>query len=94
MLKYLKENGNIKPVASPFVNYCCLFHDDIPIPIHHYIMNKIDKYFLTWLIRDGFISVDDSLKNYIPFIIDNYRDITYDLRLIDNFLFNIKEKVG
>lgn len=62
------------------------------LPIKHYIQNKIDHFFLTWLIRDGLVQIEDE-KSKIPYIMDNYRASVVELREMEPFLRELREKL-
>jgi hypothetical protein len=73
--------------------YCSMYDTGQLAPIKHYNMYKIDKYFLVWLMRDGYFRLEDNMKVDIPIIVDNYRNLSYDVAVIDKFLYEVKDKI-
>lgn len=86
--KYIAEN-NIRN----FSIYCLVREDGKCLPIAHYLDNKIDRYFLTWMLREKMIHLTDYEFSVIPYITDKYRDILEELKEIDLFLKKVKEKL-
>lgn len=84
-----KRNKNI----SLLVQYSSMYDDNITAPIKHYNMMKIDKYFLVWLIKEKYFIPSDLMKNDIPIITDNFRELSYDLLNIKDFLDDVKDKL-
>lgn len=81
--QYMKDN-NIRF----FRVYC-----EKKLPIRHYIQNKIDHFFLTWLIRDGLVTLEHDDKSQIPYIMENYRETAVKLMELEPFLKKLKEKL-
>lgn len=89
--KWIGEKRNKK--ISLLLQYSSMYDNNRLAPIIHYNMNKIDKYFFVWLIRDGYIKLSDEMKNEIPIIINNYRNLIFDLTSIDSFLSTVEKKI-
>lgn len=91
VIKWMSDKRNKK--ISLLSQYTLMYDENTLAPIRHYNMNKIDKYFFVWLIRDKYLLISDDLKNEIPIIIDNFRNLSYDLETINDFLDEVKEKI-
>lgn len=84
-----RRNKNI----SLLVQYSSMYDNNTYAPIKHYNQLKIDKYFLVWLIKEKIFRLEDYMKLDIPIIVDNYRNLSYDLATIDGFLIDVKKKI-
>ena len=79
--KYMIKN-NIKSIYR----YCIKKNGYMKIPIKHYMDNNIDKFFLVWLNRLGFLTFEDDDKIYIPYVMENYRKLYFLLPFFGPFL--------
>lgn len=84
-----RRNKNI----SLLMQYCTMYVDNTLAPIKHYNQLKINKYFFVWLLRDNFLKLEDDIMIDVPIIVDNYRNLCYDLATIDGFLIDVKKKI-
>jgi uncharacterized protein YhbP (UPF0306 family) len=91
VVKWIGDRRNKK--ISLLTQYVSMVDDNVSAPIRHYTMLKIDKYFFVWLIKEGFLKLNDTHKIDIPIIVDNYRNLSYDLAIIDDFLNDVKIKI-
>jgi hypothetical protein len=71
------------------VKYCRKRVDNRSLPVIHYIENKIDKFFIVYLIRKGFLLLQDDERAYMPYVVDNYRDIVLKFNEISDFINRI-----
>ena len=74
--KYNYNEEKIKGIRD----YCNLREKNFSIPIQHYLHNKIDKYFLVFLISKGLLKLTDEDRAMIPYIIEQYRECLYKLK--------------
>jgi len=84
-----RRNKNI----SLLVQYSSMYDGNTYAPLKHYMQLKIDKYFFVWLMKERLITIQDYMKLDIPIIVDNYRNLSYDLATIDGFLIDVKKKI-
>lgn len=91
-LKFVKEFMNKKEI--PNINrYCGKKVDRLSLPIRHYLKNNIDKFFIVFLIRYGYLQIDDDERSVIPYVVENYREIITKFEEIPDFILKIKEKM-
>jgi len=64
------------------------------VAIRHYIQGKTDQIFLTWLIREKYLILEDSDRTQIPYIIEKYREYVALLDELQDFLNLLKEKMS
>lgn len=91
VIKFIGRNRNKN--ISLLMQYCSMFDDNTPAPIKHYNQLKINKYFFVWLLKEKLFRLEDYMKLDIPIIVDNYRNLCYDLATIDGFLIDVKKKI-
>lgn len=63
------------------------------LPVEHYLTNKIDKYFLVFLMNEGLLHLTDDERPLLPYIIEHYRDIKESLKNVNGFILKLKEKI-
>jgi hypothetical protein len=89
VLKYMKESD-----IPTFFVYCNSRIGNRLLPIDHYLKNKIDGIFLTWLIKDKMIgALTDDERATIPYITENYRENVLKLEQIQDFLRKLRAKI-
>jgi hypothetical protein len=76
-----------------FFIYCNTRHENKCLPVLHYLDNKIDAFFLTWLLYSRLIHLTDTEEMMIPYVIKNYRENVVKLLNINDFLKKLKEKL-
>jgi hypothetical protein len=86
VVKYMGGRGFLKEYARKRDNFQS-------IPIRHYIHGKIDQYFLTWLIKEKYLILEDSDRTQIPYIIEKYRDYVATLNELEDFMKLLKSKL-
>lgn len=86
--RFIKQNH----IAS-IPRYCMMYRDGRSLPVHHYMQNKIDKFFLVFLIKEGFVKITDDERPLIPYITEHYRDIIESLKNINGFIKDLKERI-
>ena len=74
VLDYIKKN-NIKSLKA----YGQLKEGEVSLPVQHYVHNFLDKFFLVKLISKGIVTLTDSDRVQIPYIIDQYREIQEEM---------------
>ena len=57
---------------SLFKQYCMLYDDGLRAPITHYRQNKIDIYFMTWLMGCKNIVLSDEERLLVPLVSQKY----------------------
>jgi hypothetical protein len=91
--KFVKKFMEYKSNISKIVQYCNHSCDGIRAPIKHYLSNNIDNFFLTWLIKSGYLKLTDDERNMIPQVADNYRKYVVALDRMDKFLQMMENKI-
>ena len=86
--RYMLENKVIS-----IRDYCSLTESNRKIIINHYIHNKIDKFFFVWLIKIGYLILNDNDRAYIPYIISQYREIMVEVDEIKGFFNKVKRSL-
>lgn len=62
------------------------------VAVDHYLKDKIDSSFFVYLIRRGMILTDND-RSLIPYIQTNFREISYNLNEIQDFLDKLGERL-
>jgi len=75
VLNYIKKN-NLKSLKL----YGQMKEGNTTLAVQHYVHNHIDKFFLVKLISNGIVSLTDSDRIQIPYIIDQYREILEEMK--------------
>ena len=83
---YMKDNGTIS-----ISRYCMIEKNGTRLAVRHYIDNKINKYFIVWLISMGMLHLTDDERAQMPYIIEQYRNILAKLKGSEKFLNKLKE---
>lgn len=61
--------------------------------VHDYIKGNIDQYFLTWLIKEKYLLLEDEDRSQIPYIVEKYREYCANLDELKQFTEHLKEKL-
>ena len=89
VMNYIKEAD-----IPTFFVYCNSRVANRLLPIEHYLKNKVDGIFLTWLIKDKMVGVlTDDERAMIPYVLENYRENVIKLEQIQDFLRKLREKL-
>jgi len=88
-LKFIKQYMNKYDIPT-IGRYLLLKVGNQTIVIKHYMENKIDKYFLIWLIKEGLFTLSDDDRILVPYIIEQYRECLDKLNDIRPFLIKLK----
>lgn len=64
---------------SFYKQYCMMMDDGIRAPINHYLKNRIEGYMMVWLIKERFLALEDNEAALVPYIMEKYRKMSYDL---------------
>lgn len=83
----------MKAEKITFNQYCKRKYNGHSLPVYHYIKNRIDKYFLVFLIRCGYISLSDNDTSYTPYVVEKFREISFQLEEIETFTNKLKERI-
>ena len=83
----------IKENMPNLASYCRRRIGDRTLVFHHYMSNKIDKFFVVFLIRYGYFTIDDDERPLMPYITEHYRDILEKMKETNGFIEKIKEKL-
>jgi hypothetical protein len=73
--------------------YCRSMADNRSLPVKHYLENKIDGFFLTWLVYSKAVDLTEDEKALIPYVLKHYRKNVAKLLDMNDFLKKIKEKI-
>jgi len=90
--KWMKEK-NLRKDLSLITQYCMITVDGIKAPIKHFVLGKVDKYFIVWLIDKKLLTLSDTEEGLIPLICENYRIYLDDIRKIDKFLKELSGRI-
>jgi len=63
--------------------YCMMKDDNIKAPIRHFLKNKIDTYYITWLISRKYLKLTEEEKVLIPFVIQKYWRIIGEMKKLN-----------
>ena len=86
--KYMKEFD-----ISSLGMYCKIKKDGMLLPIKHYVDNNVDKFLIVYLMKSGYIKLDDDHRAYVPYIVDQYREILLKNDEMIDFLEKIKKSL-
>ncbi len=86
--QYMKENQ-----IQTFNVYCNSTYTNMHLPVIHYLSNKIDGFFLTWLLYSRMFQLSDDEQMMVPYIMEKYRENIVKLLNINDFLKKLKEKL-
>lgn len=67
--------------------------DNKRIILDHYVKGKIDNFFFIWLMKYKGLSLTDTEKAYIPYLSENYRKISMELKNVLSFLKKLESKL-
>jgi len=87
LLSYMKQE-NIPNLPA----YCREKIDNRSLPCLHYLDNKIDKFFIVFLIRYGYWNMSDNERYLMPYVSEHYRDMIHKMNETNGFVEKIKEK--
>lgn len=76
-----------------FNQYCMREHNGLALPVYHYIHNKINKYFLVFLIRCKYFSLSDKDVPYVPYVVEDFRVVMFELQEIERFINKLKGRI-
>ena len=83
-VKEWMETKQYRKDVNLYRQYGMMLQDGMKAPIKHYLLNKIDKYMLSWLISNKFVCLEETEKNLIPLIIENYWSFSEDVNKVIN----------
>lgn len=79
-IRYVKSVTREKDDKEAFIKYANLKQGFESVAVADYIKGYIDRYFLTWLVYKGYLSLTDDDRDRLPLIVENYRNYVYELR--------------
>lgn len=85
---YIADNGILS-----FNIYCMTYQSNRSLPVTHYLENKIDKFFMVWMIKEKMVLLTDDERSIMPYIVESYRQIVDKLDNIKNFLIEVRKKL-
>lgn len=91
--RYVKDYM-IKENMPNLSAYCRTKIGDRSLVFHHYMANKIDKFFVVFLIKNGFFIINDDERPLMPYISEQYRDIVALMEESNGFIEKVKEKLN
>jgi uncharacterized membrane protein YdfJ with MMPL/SSD domain len=56
------------------------------VVIDHYMQNKVDKFLIVYLIKTGKLSLTDNDRAYMPYVVQQFREISEKVNEINGFL--------
>lgn len=63
------------------------------IVVDHYIKNNVDKFTLVWLVKTGKLVLTDDDRAYMPYIVQQYREICDELIEVNAFIRKAVERI-
>lgn len=72
--------------------YCRIMIDNRSLPFLHYMNNHIDKFFIVFLIKNGYYRMSDDEMTLMPYISEHYRDMVIKFDEIRDFINKVKDK--
>lgn len=91
-VKYIKQYMAYYKIPS-FIVYCRSSKDNRCFPVMHYLINKVDGFFLTWLMYSKLIDLTDDEMALIPYVLQHYRKNVVKLLDMNDFLKQLKDKL-
>jgi len=86
--RFIKDKG-IESVSR----YCMIKEGDISLPIKHYIKGYLSDCMIILLMKLKLLVLEDDEKGRIPYILQNYREISQKLDEMTGFIKRIKENI-
>ena len=83
--RYMRDH-----MIRSFHIYCMSQVGGRSLAVKHYLENRIDGFFLTWLIKDKMVLISDDERAMMPYILLNYRENVLKLEKIQNFLIKLR----
>ena len=84
---YIRGHATNKSVAL----YLHSSNSGVSLLIEHYLHNKVDKFFVVWLIRMGMFRMTDEDIAVAPYISEKFREMYFILNDMKDFLAKLKE---
>ncbi len=84
------KDKNVRKDLSLLSQYCMMTDDNMKAPIKHYLLGKVNKYFIVWLLYEKrlFVTVDDD--GFLPYIEENYRTYVEEIKGMLDFLKDVE----
>jgi hypothetical protein len=79
------KNKSIREDLSLFTQYSRMEDNGMKAPVTHYLKNKIDKYFFTWLIMEKYFVLTDEDRVLVPLITENYWTYVGQLKEMEKY---------
>jgi hypothetical protein len=79
-------------VCHDLYQYCNRMDGRLSLPVSDYLRNKIDKYFLVWLMRKGYLHLSDDEYISIPYINEKFSEYKRTVLELDHFFDSIRRK--
>lgn len=76
-------------IPSLFV-YCNSRVGNRLLPVTHYLENRVDAFFLTWLIKDKLVILNEDERAVLPYVVEKYRENVLKLEEIQTFLIKLR----
>lgn len=89
-VKFVKDYMGMTNMKS-FLVYCNTRVNNRLLPVKHYLENYLDIAFLTWLLKDKLIRLNDDERAMIPYVVDKYRENVLQLESIQDFLNKLRK---
>lgn len=79
--RYMKKNE-----IFMFDDYLAKRDGNRRVAIDHYMQNKVDKFLIVYLIKTGKLSLTDNDRAYMPYVVQQFREISEKVNEINGFL--------
>ena len=86
--KYMNEND-----IFMFRDYLEIKKGSQRVVIDHYMKNSVDKFTLVWLVKNGRLVLTDNDRAYMPYIVEQYREICDKVTEINGFIRKAVKKI-
>jgi hypothetical protein len=88
-VKKWMKNNNVYTLQE----YVQCTNGNISIAVEHYRKGKLDNGFFVFLLTKGLI-LNNNERNYVPYIIQNYRKIRSNLEKLKEFIRKMEDKIN
>jgi len=90
---YIKEwmdKHEFRSDLNIYSQYCRMNEDGMKAPIKHFLLNRIDKHTLAFLISQKFLILEDYERALIPLVMKNYWTLSEEINRVVNNIFSSK----
>jgi hypothetical protein len=67
-----------------------LREDNESVAVKLYIQGEIDKFFLSWMIKERYLMLEDNDRVQIPYVVEKYSEYIAKLEELDEFMEKVR----